>query len=60
MLLTGNCRCVTAGDPISIREAVQSDLALSSEIYSVVESIVLRLGGSAHDLVGFDKYSGCD
>jgi hypothetical protein len=56
MLLTGNCRCVTAGDPISIREAVQSDLALSSEIYSVVESIVLRLGGSAHDLVGFDKY----
>lgn len=56
MLLTGNCRCVTAGDPISIREAVQSDLALSSEIYSVVESIVFRLGGSAHDLVGFDKY----
>jgi hypothetical protein len=56
MLLTGNCRCVTAGDPISIREAVQSDLALSSEIYSAVQSIVLRLGGSADDLVGFDKY----
>jgi len=56
MLLTGNCRCVTAGDPVSIREAVQSDLALSSEIYSAVESIVLRLGGRADDLVGFDKY----
>jgi hypothetical protein len=56
MLLTGNCRCVTAGEPISIREAVQSDLALSSEIYSAVESIVLRLGGGADDLVGFDKY----
>ena len=37
MLLTGNYRCVTAGEPVSIRDAVQSDLALSSEIYSVVE-----------------------
>jgi hypothetical protein len=56
MLLTGNYRCVTAGEPVSIREAVQSDLALSSEIYSAVESIVLRLGGRADDLVEFDKY----
>jgi hypothetical protein len=56
MLLTGNYRCVTTGEPVSIREAVQSDLALSSEIYSKVESIVLRLGGRADDLVGFDKY----
>jgi hypothetical protein len=56
MLLTGNCRCITAGEPVSIRDAVQSDLALSSEIYSAVQSIVLRLGGSADDLVGFDKY----
>jgi hypothetical protein len=35
---------------------VQSDLALSSEIYTAVQSIVFRLGGSADDLVGFDKY----
>jgi len=56
MLLTGNYRCVTEGDPVSIREAVQSDLVLSSEIYSAVESIVLRLGASAEHLVGFDKY----
>jgi hypothetical protein len=56
MLLTGNYRCVTAGEPVAIREAVQSDLALSSEIYSAVESIVLRLGGRADDLVEFDKY----
>ena len=56
MLLTGNYRCVTAGEPVSIREAVQSDHALSSEIYSAVESIVLRLGGRADDLVEFDKY----
>ena len=56
MLLTGNYRCVTAAEPISIREAVQSDLALSSEIYSVVESIVLRLGRGADSLVPFEKY----
>jgi hypothetical protein len=56
MLLTGNYRCVTAGAPVSIREVVRSDLSLSSEIYSTVESIVLRLGGSADHLVAFDKY----
>jgi hypothetical protein len=56
MLLTGNYRCVTAGEPVSIREAVGSDLSLSSEIYSAVESIVVRLGGSTDDLVAFDKY----
>ena len=56
MLLTGNYRCVTEGAPVSIREAVQSNLALSAEIYRVVESIVCRLGGSADSLVAFDKY----
>jgi len=56
MLLTGNYRCVTAGEPVSIREAVQSELALSCEIYLMVEAIVVRLGGSAENLVTFDKY----
>lgn len=56
MLLTGNYRCVTAGAPVSIREAVQSDLALSAEIYRAVESIVCRLGGSADGLVAFENY----
>jgi hypothetical protein len=56
MLLTGNYRCVTAGEPISIREAVQSDLALSSEIYSVVESIVHHLSRGTDSLVPFEKY----
>ena len=56
MLLTGNYRCVTAAEPISIREAVQSDLALSLKIYSAVETIVLRLGGDADSLVPFEKY----
>ena len=56
MLLTGNYRCGTAGEPISIREAVQSDLALSSEIYSVVESIVHHLSRGTDSLVPFEKY----
>lgn len=57
MLLTGNYRCVTAGAPVSIKEAVHSDLALSREIYAVVEEIVLRIGGNREDLVPFDKYA---
>jgi len=57
MLLTGNYRCVTAGAPISIRDAVHGDLALSREIYATVEEIVLRLGAHHDDLVPFDKYA---
>jgi hypothetical protein len=57
MLLTGNYRCITAGAPISMREAVQADFELSREIYSCVESIVRRLGAQADDLVPFEKYA---
>jgi hypothetical protein len=57
MLLSGNYRCVTAGAPVSIHQAVHSDLSLSSEIYSAVKSIILRLGGNTDDLVAFDKYA---
>lgn len=57
MLLTGNYRCVTAGAPISIRDAVHADIELSREIYAAVESIVLRIGGRREDLVPFDKYA---
>lgn len=57
MLLTGNYRCITAGTPVSIREAVHSDLALSRDIYVCVEAIVQRLGACADDLVPFDKYA---
>jgi Ketopantoate reductase PanE/ApbA len=56
MLLTGNYRCVTGGEPVSIRDAVYSELTLSREIYLMVEAIVVRLGGSAEHLVPFDKY----
>jgi len=57
MLLTGNYRCVTAGAPVSIREAVHGDLGLSREIYAAVETIVRRIGGRSEDLVPFDKYA---
>lgn len=57
MLLTGNYRCVTAGAPVSIREAVHDDLGLSREIYAAVEEIVLLIGGRSDDLVPFDKYA---
>ena len=57
MLVTGNYRCVTAGEPVSIREAVTGDLDLSREIYGFVDSVVLKLGASPDDLVPFDKYA---
>lgn len=57
MLLTGNYRCVTAGAPISIRDAVHGDIEVSREIYGAVEKIVLRIGGKRGDLVPFDKYA---
>ena len=57
MLLTGNYRCVTAGAPISIRDAVHAHIGLSRDIYAAVESIVLRIGAQVHDLVPFEKYA---
>ena len=57
MLLTGNYRCVTAGAPISIRDAVHADLGLSREIYAAVEAIVQKLGAQKDDLVPFEKYA---
>ncbi len=57
MLMTGNYRCVTPGHPIAIRDAVWGDPALSRDIYSCVEAIVLRMGAKCDDLVAFDKYA---
>jgi hypothetical protein len=57
MLLTGNYRCVTAGAPVAIRDAVHGDIALSREVYAAVEEIVLRIGARRDDLVPFDKYA---
>jgi hypothetical protein len=57
MLLTGNYRSVCIGAPISIRDAVHTDFALSREIYETVSAIVMRLGGATEDLVPFEKYA---
>ena len=57
MLLTGNYRCITAGAPVPMREAVLGEVELSRDIYACVASIVRRLGADADDLVPFDKYA---
>ena len=57
MLMTGNYRCVTAGNPIAIRDAVHADPALSKDIYDCVSAIVISLGASLDDLVPFEKYA---
>jgi hypothetical protein len=57
MLLTGNCRSVTWGEALSIRDAVYADLEMSRSIYAWVDALVQDLGASAADLVPFDKYA---
>ena len=57
MLLTGNYRCITPGDPQSIRDAVHNDLAKSEAIYDFVNSLAQRLGADAMDVVPFHKYA---
>ncbi len=57
MLLTGNYRCITAGEPRPIREAVHSDLELSRSIYAHVDAIARRLGADPADQVPFEKYA---
>jgi hypothetical protein len=57
MLLTGNYRCVTANGPISIREAVHSDLESSRSVYNFASDLCIRLGASPSDLVPFEKYA---
>lgn len=57
MLATGNYRCVTGGAPLSIRDAVQSDLEASRDIYQFVDQLVSSLGAEPEDLVPFEKYA---
>jgi hypothetical protein len=57
MLLTGNYRCVTAGDAIAIKDAVHSDLESSQEMYAWVDTLARALGADASDQVPFDKYA---
>ncbi|MBX3514445.1 MAG: hypothetical protein KIT15_05465 [Xanthobacteraceae bacterium] len=57
MLLTGNYRCITLGEPKSIRDAVHGDLALSKSIYDHVDLIARKLGADPADQVPFEKYA---
>lgn len=57
MLLTGNYRCITSHEPLSIRDAVHRDLALSKSIYAHVDAVARRLGADPMDQVPFEKYA---
>ncbi len=57
MLLTGNYRCITPGEPRAIREAVHSDPELSRRIYAHVDAIAQKLGADPADQVPFEKYA---
>ncbi len=57
MLAAGNYRCITMGDPRSIRDAVHGDPAASEAIYDDVNALVVHLGADAADMVPFAKYA---
>ncbi|MGJ4932017.1 ketopantoate reductase family protein [Bradyrhizobium sp. HKCCYLS2038] len=57
MLLTGNYRCITRGEPQAIRDAVHGDLARSKAIYEHVDAIARKLGADPTDQVPFEKYA---
>ncbi|RMF04891.1 MAG: hypothetical protein D6773_05800, partial [Alphaproteobacteria bacterium] len=57
MLLAGNYRCVTAGEPRSIRDAVHSNLEESRDVYEWVCDLCVKLGASPEDMVPFEKYA---
>jgi hypothetical protein len=56
MLITGNFRCLTSDEPVSIAEAVCGDEAESREIYDWVLQVCLALGIEEATLVPFDRY----
>ncbi|MEL7467194.1 MAG: 2-dehydropantoate 2-reductase N-terminal domain-containing protein [Pseudomonadota bacterium] len=57
MLMTGNYRCVQAGENRPIRDAVHTDLELSRSIYSYVDDLARHLGADPADQVPFEKYA---
>jgi len=57
MLLTGNYRCITAGEARPIQQAVHGDIALSQGIYAHVDAIARKLGAAPSDQVPFEKYA---
>lgn len=57
MLMTGNYRSVTTGEPQSIRDAVHGDIGLSRSIYEHVDAVARKLGADPEDQVPFEKYA---
>ena len=57
MLLTGNYRCITPGEPRAIRDAVHSDPEVSRSIYAHVDQIDQKLGADPEDPVPYEKYA---
>jgi len=57
MLITGNYRCLTPGDPRAIKEAVHGDIDLSARIYGAVCDLCVALGADPGDMVPFEKYA---
>ncbi len=57
MLLTGNYRCIGDKSIQSIHDSVHSDIAVSSDVYAYVDSLVEKLGGDSADAVPFEKYA---
>ena len=57
MLITGNYRCITPGDPQAIKDAVHGDVALSGQIYGAVCDLCVALGADPADMVPFEKYA---
>jgi hypothetical protein len=57
MLLAGNYRCVTEGDPLNIKDAVHGDLEKSRSVYDFVVALCIELGAARDDLVPFEKYA---
>ena len=57
MLLTGNYRCIAKDGVQSIRDSVHGEKNASAEVYSFVDTLVQKLGGSVSDAVPFEKYA---
>jgi hypothetical protein len=57
MLMAGNYRCVTAGEPRPIKDAIHADIEQSRAVYNWVVKLCVKLGADEKDLVPFDKYA---
>jgi hypothetical protein len=57
MLLSGNYRCVTKGDVLTIQQAVHGNIEESRSVYNFVVDLCVKLGAARDDLVPFEKYA---